>query len=185
MEINENDARGGADCHDSGYHGGGDCRDGSIDVGQDERMREILDYYRGLPERSSQETIVELLRELQEVYGCISPFVLEQAAEAAGVRESMIQAICKRYPSLKTAPYAHEIVLCTGRNCAAKGSLAVLDELKKRLGVGKSGISEDGAVCLRTRNCLKNCRKAPNVMVDGRMCSGLDAEGILRELKHR
>ena len=162
MEINENDARGGADCHDSGYHRGGDCRDGSIDVGQDERMRE-----------------------LQEVYGCISPFVLEQAAEAAGVRESMIQAICKRYPSLKTAPYAHEIVLCTGRNCAAKGSLAVLDELKKRLGVGKSGISEDGAVCLRTRNCLKNCRKAPNVMVDGRMCSGLDAEGILRELKHR
>ena len=56
MEINENDARGGADCHDSGYHRGGDCRDGSIDVGQDERMREILDYYRGLPERSSQES---------------------------------------------------------------------------------------------------------------------------------
>ena len=42
MEINENDARGGADCHDSGDHRGGDCRDGSIDVGQDERMREIL-----------------------------------------------------------------------------------------------------------------------------------------------
>ena len=128
---------------------------------------------------------VEMLRELQDIHGCISPYMREQAAEAAGVRDSMVQAICKRYPSLKTAPYNHEIILCTGRNCASKGSITVMDELKKRLGVGKNGISEDGTVCLKTRNCLKNCRKAPNVMVDGRLCSGLDAEGILRELKRR
>lgn len=155
------------------------------DKARDDRTGEILDYYRGLPERSSQETIVEMLRELQEVHGCISPYVLKQAAEAAGVRDSMVQAICKRYPSLKTAPYSHEIILCTGRNCAAKGSLTVLDELRKRLGAGKDGVSDDGTVCLKTRDCLKNCRKAPNAMVDGRMCSGLDAEGILRELKRR
>lgn len=160
MQINENEAR-------------------------DDQTREILDYYRGLPERSSQEAIVEMLRELQDIHGCISPYMLEQAAVAAGVRDSMVQAICKRYPSLKTAPYNHEIILCTGRNCASKGSITVMDELKKRLGVGKNGISEDGTVCLKTRNCLKNCRKAPNVMVDGRLCSGLDAEGILRELKRR
>ena len=146
MQINENEAR-------------------------DDQTREILDYYRGLPERSSQEAIVEMLRELQDIHGCISPYMLEQAAEAAGVRDSMVQAICKRYPSLKTAPYNHEIILCTGRNCASKGSITVMDELKKRLGVGKNGISEDGTVCLKTRNCLKNCRKAPNVMVDGRLCS--------------
>ena len=46
----------------------------------DEQTREILDYYRGLPERSSQEAIVEMLRELQGVHGCISTYVLEQAA---------------------------------------------------------------------------------------------------------
>ena len=73
-----------------------------------ERTREILDYYRGLPERSSQEAIVEMLRELQGVHGCISPYVLEQAAEAAGVRDSMVQAICKRYPSLKKLYSAQE-----------------------------------------------------------------------------
>ena len=37
MKINENEAR-------------------------DDQTREILDYYRGLPQRSSQETIVEMLR---------------------------------------------------------------------------------------------------------------------------
>ena len=54
MQINENEAR-------------------------DDQTREILDYYRGLPQRSSQETIVEMLRELQDVHGCISPDMLEQA----------------------------------------------------------------------------------------------------------
>ena len=56
MQINENEAR-------------------------DDETREILDYYRGLPERSSQEAIVEMLRELQDIHGCISPYMLEQAAE--------------------------------------------------------------------------------------------------------
>ena len=124
MQINENEAR-------------------------DDQTREILDYYRGLPQRSSQETIVEMLRELQDVHGCISPYMLEQAAEAAGVRDSMVQAICKRYPSLKTAPYNHEIILCTGRNCASKGSLTVMDELKKRLGVGKTAYQRTGPCALR------------------------------------
>ena len=114
-----------------------------------ERTREILDYYRGLPERSSQEAIVEMLRELQGVHGCISPYMLEQAAEAAGVRDSMVQAICKRYPSLKTAPYNHEIILCTGRNCASKGSITVMDELKKGWEWEKTAYQRTGPCALR------------------------------------
>ena len=58
MQINENEAR-------------------------DDETREILDYYRGLPERSSQEASVEMLRELQDIHGCISPYMLEQAAAAS------------------------------------------------------------------------------------------------------
>ena len=73
MQINENEAR-------------------------DDQTREILDYYRGLPQRSSQETIVEMLRELQDVHGCISPDMLEQAAEAAGVRDSKN---CKKASSVR------------------------------------------------------------------------------------
>ena len=37
------------------------------------QTNEILDYYAGLQNRSSQEMIVEMLRELQEVNGCIGP----------------------------------------------------------------------------------------------------------------
>ena len=44
------------------------------------QTNEILDYYAGLQNRSSQEMIVEMLRELQEVNGCIGPGLREMAA---------------------------------------------------------------------------------------------------------
>lgn len=146
---------------------------------KDERTREILEYYRGLQGRSSQETIVDMLRELQEVNGCISPSIRDMAAEAAGVKTSTMQAILKRYPSLKQASYTHEIVLCAGKNCAAKGSLLILRQLKEKLGIKENGISRDGTICLKTRSCLKHCPTAPNVMVDGQYVSCKDAEQII------
>ena len=58
--------------------------------GHDEKMdtevREILDYYRRLPDRGSQEVIVSMLRELQDVCGWIGPSILEEAAQRPGLR---------------------------------------------------------------------------------------------------
>lgn len=146
----------------------------------DRQTGEILAYYRNLPGRSSQETIVEMLRELQDLHGCISPVIRELAADAAGVKPSMVQTIVKRMPSLKESAYIHEIVLCTGGRCAPRGNMELLRDLKQRLGIGKDGISRDGKVCLKTRSCLKHCRTAPNVMIDGCMYSGKDADDIVK-----
>ena len=151
--------------------------------GHDEKMdtevREILDYYRRLPDCGSQEVIVSMLRELQDVCGWIGPSILEEAAQAAGGKVSLIQVIMKRYPSLKKSPYVHEIIVCTGRNCAGRDNLKVLQEVKRLLKIGSDGISEDGRVYMKTRACLKQCRTAPNIMVDGKICSGKSAEEII------
>ena len=143
------------------------------------QIREILDYYGGREDRASQETVVEMLRELQDVCGWIGPSILEEAAQAAGVKVSLIQVIMKRYPSLKKSPYVHEIIVCTGRNCAGRDNLKVLQEVKRLLKIGSDGISEDGRVYMKTRACLKQCRTAPNIMVDGKICSGKSAEEII------
>ena len=141
-------------------------------------IREILDYYGGREDRASQETVVEMLRELQDTQGFLSPGILATAAETAGVKESTVRAILKRYPSLKTAPYRHEVVVCLGKNCGGR-NIEVLQELRRRLKTGPDGISADGSVKVSTRSCLKSCRTAPNVMVDGKICPGLNAGEIL------
>ncbi len=143
------------------------------------RVREILEDYGGLTDCSSQETMVSMLRELQEACGFLSPAILQRAAEAAGVKESTVRAILKHYPSLKAAPYTHEIVVCLGKNCAGRNT-PVLKELRRRLKTGSDGISADKTTKLSTRSCLKSCRTAPNIQVDGKICSGKSAEEILR-----
>lgn len=142
------------------------------------QIREILDYYRGREDRASQETVVDMLRELQEAQGFLSPGLLAAAVETAGVKESTMRAILKRFPSLKTAPYRHEIVVCLGKNCGGR-NMGILQELRRGLKTGPDGISADGNVKVGTWSCLKSCRTAPNVMVDGKICSGLSAEEIL------
>lgn len=152
---------------------------------KDRKTEEILKYYSALGDRSAQDNIVAMLRELQEVNGYIGPVLIEQAASAAGVKPTVIQVILKRYPSLKPAPFFHEIIVCTGGSCAAKGSLELLKDLKNRLNIKSNGISGDGKVCVRTRNCLKSCGSAPNILVDGVLCSGKTVDDIIKILRNR
>ena len=96
------------------------------------QIREILDYYRGQRDRSDQSVIGEMLRELQEVRGFLSPELKKAAAETAGVSEKLIDILVRRYPSLKEAAFEHEILACTGARCG----------------------SREGADCLPTAGCF-------------------------------
>ena len=130
------------------------------------RISEIFEWYAGQRDRGTQEQIVQMLRELQEVSGFLTEEMREEAARTAGVKRSMIEAIVRRYPSLKTADYRHVVVVCCGERCAAKGGGAVLSAVRKKLGIEKEGISADGVTLLKIQNCLKQCRTSPNLKID-------------------
>ena len=148
-----------------------------------EQTEEILEYYSQLDNKSDQDTIIQMLRELQEINGCITSELKRLAAEAAGVNPSVIQVLVKIYPSLKEAPYQHEIIVCTGKACADKGSQELLKILNQELKPKKNGISKDGRVCLKTRACLKQCRTAPNILIDGKLYSNVTAKELLKLIK--
>ena len=72
---------------------------------------------------------------------------MEEAAQAAGVKESLIQVIMKRYPSLKKSPYVHEIICLYRQKLLQAGiTLRSVQEVKRLLKIGSDGISEDGRV---------------------------------------
>lgn len=144
-------------------------------------VNEIIEYYAGQKDAGSQDNLVAMLREIQETEGCISKEVREFVQERMGIKESFLGCILKMYPSLKSEDYSHEIVLCTGERCGNKDSMTLLRLLKEELGISKEGISRDGKVRLITRNCLKQCRTSPNMLVDGELHSQMNQEK-LREL---
>ncbi len=109
----------------------------------EEQLSEIFEYYAALPDAKRQENLVAMLREIQDVLGCVPDGVTAQAA------------------------WVHRVTVCTGPRCAAKGGADVYKALRDTLRPGPDGVSENGRVLLCTQNCLKQCRTSPNVLVDG------------------
>ena len=144
-----------------------------------EKIEEIIEYYAGERNPKEQENLVAMLREIQEVEGYIPKEAQEKAAEKIGIKTTVLSCITQRYPSLKGENYGHEIVLCSGARCGCKGGPEIIDAVKKELKIGKDGISANRKVHVVIRNCLKQCKTSPNMMIDGKLYSGLTVEKAL------
>lgn len=141
-----------------------------------QELAEVWSFYSSMKKPASQEAIAAMLTEIQEIRGFISPECRALAAEAAGVKESVVDCVMKHYKRLKPAAYEHRITVCTGERCLSKENRKRqekrLGKLKKQLGIKgvippEGALSADGTVLLETRNCLKHCRTAPNIWFDG------------------
>lgn len=149
---------------------------------QDRELEEILKYYKGIENPGSQDNLVTLLREIQEVYGCIPSDLQQIAADTAEVKLSSVTCIMKLYKSLKPAAYSHKITVCTGPRCAAKNQ-NILETVKKELNIGADGLSRDKTIFLDMKNCMKQCRTAPNMMIDGIMYPYVNAGEVKKVLE--
>lgn len=143
---------------------------------KESQIKEIFDYYEKQRDRSEQSVILELLRELQEVNGCLTPKLGAQAAKVCGVQESLIQILIRRCPTLKETAYTHEIIVCTGERCSRKQGADILRAVQEELKAGKDGLSADKKVLIRTRCCMKRCASGPNMDIDGREYTKLTPE---------
>lgn len=147
-----------------------------------EEIEEIFSYYGKQRDKSSQEMVVSLLRELQEVEGCITPELKRRVMETTEVTDKFLNCLIKMYPSIKEVKQVHEIIACTGERCAKKDGMTILQNLRRELEIKKDGSSADGRIELRTRNCLKQCRTSPNMYIDGKLYSGEQLKNIKKLL---
>lgn len=152
----------------------------------EEMLEEILSYYSANEKELNQEELVELLREIQEIFGCISLETQEKTAEHLNIKKSLIESLIRLYPSLKARESRHTITVCMGRQCQMKGSAEVMAAAERAAGAGKGETSGDGRFTLTQRSCLKHCRTAPNMMVDDDLYTFVkpkEVEQILKKYK--
>lgn len=131
----------------------------------DETLEEILRYHTGV-QPGNQEEVNTLLREIQELYGCVPLHAQERAAALLGVKPSYIAAVIKRIPSLRGDASRHRIIVCTGPRCLAKKGFEILRSVETLLGIEPGQTTADGRFRLDTQNCMKNCGASPNLRVD-------------------
>lgn len=153
---------------------------------QEEKLEEIFSYYEACRDRGSQEQVIALLRELQELYGYIPEELTERMETQLGVKRSVTHCIIRMVSDLKECPYRHVVTVCTGERCGKKQGAEILAAVREALDIRKDGMSGDGTVCLKTRNCLKSCASSPNMLVDQTLHQNLtpkEAAEIVKALK--
>lgn len=148
-----------------------------------EAIEELLEYYSGLKEDYRQEELVELLREIQTIFGEINQEIQEQIADRFHIGLPIIKNIIKLYPSLHETKARHRIIVCTGRQCACKNSMELLKKVEQQLKIKKGQTTKDNRFTINTRSCLKHCKTAPNIMVDEDVYTAVTAAGIPEILK--
>ena len=135
-------------------------------------LEEALDYYRSQGAPSDQTALVNLLKEIQKEQGGFIPaWMVEQGAQAYGVKPSYLLAVIRRYPSLHLQD-THCLQLCAGPNCGKAAALAALAE--KLCGA-------DPRIRLEYTGCMRQCAKGPNLKWDGKLFNHAD-EALLRRL---
>lgn len=135
-------------------------------------LKEAVEYYRGQGAPSDQNALTALLREVQEEFGAVPAWTLAQIAGAYGIRETFLQAIIRRIPSLRLEN-THLLELCGGPNCTGRARLAAFVE--------KTYGPRPKAFTLRFTGCMRMCGKGPNLKWDGKVYNGAD-EALIRRL---
>lgn len=142
----------------------------------EKQIEEIILCYEDLKDDYQQDRLVELLREIQEVYGYIPDDVQQRVCQEFEIKEVVIKSLLKYYPSLHSVK-RHIITLCVGPRCSARGSAEVADAVREEL--RKIRENKDGLVfAVRTQNCMKHCTIGPNLKIDDKLYSGVIPEAV-------
>lgn len=139
-------------------------------------LEEAIGYYKKQGAPRDQSALVGLLREIQQENGGSIPlYILKPIADSYEIKESLLQALIRRYPSLRLGN-THCLELCAGPNCGKHIKLAEYAETLQK---------ETGAFTLKFVPCMRMCGKGPNVKWDGTLHHKADADLILKLLNNK
>lgn len=148
-------------------------------------IHEAVEYYKGQDAPQNQFALVELLKEAQEHNGgVLTDCLIEDIAALLNIKATFLNAVIKRYPSLKTAQVPHRLEVCGGKNCAANASAALLKYIRGAYGAESGGISTKGGFSFKICGCLKHCGKGPNIKWDGEIYNAATPE-LIKKLAGR
>ncbi len=136
-------------------------------------LDEAVQYYKKQGAPADQNALVMLFKEIQrEQGGGIPGYLLPDIAAGLDVKESYLQAVIKRIPSLRLQD-THLLQLCGGPNCSKRARLA--EFVEKNYGPAPKGFE------VQYVGCMRMCGKGPNLKWDGQIYHQAD-EALIRRL---
>ena len=135
------------------------------------------------PWRNGTGGLIPILQQVQHEIGYLPEEALETISLELKIPPSEIYGVATFYSQFHLKPRGRHIIrVCRGTACHVRGSLKILDRVKKITGVDENETTEDLRFTVEPVACLGACGLAPVMVVDtqtyGRLTPDM-VQGIL------
>jgi NADH:ubiquinone oxidoreductase subunit E len=121
-------------------------------------------------QRGRADALIEVLHQVQELYGYLPRPALAQVARELQLPLSRVYGVASFYHLFRLeAPTAHRCAVCLGTACFVKGGAELAARLERRLGLRLDDPAGNGTWALEHVSCLGACGQAPVLVVDGQL----------------
>ncbi len=130
-------------------------------------------------QKDVQGALIPVMQKAQELFGYLSFEIMELISERLDVPVSEIYGVATFYALFSLTPKGdHVISVCTGTACYVKGAAAVLDEVKKQLGINSGETTPDGKFSIQDTRCLGCCGLAPVMVINNDVYGRLEPADV-------
>lgn len=141
---------------------------------QKEKIREIIEAY-----PPDQRYALAALQDMQHAFNYIPEPGLRQLALHLGCPVAQLYSMATFYKALSLTPKGEHIIkVCNGTACHLRGSMNLVTQLKRELGIDPGQTTEDGLFSVELVNCLGSCALSPVMVVDGTYHNKLKVEQV-------
>jgi formate dehydrogenase subunit gamma len=138
----------------------------------EDKAQEIID-----ARRSERGPMIEILHDLQDVFGYLDDRALVQVATTLNVTRAEVHGVVSFYHDFRRTPAGRTVVkICRAEACQSMGAERLVDHATDYLGIALGETSLDGAISLEQAFCLGNCALSPAVMVDDHLVGRVSDE---------
>jgi len=138
---------------------------------------------------AGRDSLIPILQEVQEQEGYLSREAVVKIGEHLNLRASKIYGVATFYNQFRFQPLGrYHIQVCRGTACHVKGSLALLERLRRELAIDPGETTRDGLFSLEVVACIGACGLAPVISVNGEFHASLvsdDIPGILDSYRNQ
>ena len=118
--------------------------------------------------QSNEDMLIQILLDLQSVFGWLSREVLTEVSEQLEVPVTRVYQIASYYKAFSLMPTGRHIIkVCMGTACQVRGAPQLLNVVSAMLRMRPGETSADMRFTLETVNCLGCCAMGPVIAVDG------------------
>jgi bidirectional [NiFe] hydrogenase diaphorase subunit len=154
---------------------------GPVYVPDDPRAKLLTTQFKKVKYRA--DALIDVLHAAQDIYGSLSPNLLETVADALELPPSRVMGVATFYHLFTfEARGEHTCTVCTGTACFVKGADALMAAVSEGRGVAKGETRGDGQLSLLEARCVGSCGLAPVALVDGTVVAKATPASLLAAL---